>query len=166
MKRSYVGSVAALLALILTAGIAEAQVHWNVGGRLGLSIVTASYGGVSGTSAGLQVGPAAEVIFGKQIAIGTEFDINTQSGTPIEWGTMFKYYFLIPGSKILPYADAGVGLLFLTGGPYFGIRFGGGALFPIAHNLYIPADVQLGPVFVTGTTAFFIEITSGVRYFI
>jgi hypothetical protein len=55
-------------------------------------------------------------------------------------------------------------LIFATGGPYFGIPFGGGALFPIAKNLYIPADLQFGPVFLPGKTAFAIEATTGIRF--
>jgi hypothetical protein len=150
--------------------------------RLGLSIFTGySLGGTtannllyyyygtttttSNTSAGLQIGPTAEVIFDKHYAVVTAFNINTQGGTPIEWQNTFKYYFSVSGSQIKPYADAGFSLIFATGGPYFGIPFGGGALFPIAKNLYIPADLQFGPVFLTGTTAFAIEATTGIRYF-
>ncbi len=133
---------------------------WMVGGKLGMSI--GSGGGAS--SAGLLIGPMAEVIFNRNMAVGTELNINTQSGTPIEWANYFKYYFDIPGSTIKPYANAGLGLWFVTGGPYFGIRFGGGANFKVANNIYIPADLQLGPVFVTGTTVFYVTITSGIRY--
>jgi hypothetical protein len=120
----------------------------------------------STTQAGLQIGPTAEVIFNKQFAIVTEFNINTEGGTPIEWGNLFKVYFNIPGSTIKPYADAGFSLFFVTGGPYFAIRAGGGALFEITKNLYIPADLTLGPVFLTGTTGFYLAVTSGIRYFI
>ena len=98
------------------------------------------------------------------MAVGTEFNINKQGGTPIEWANQFKYYFDVPQSNIKPYADGGFNLFFITGGPYFGIRFGGGANFPIAPNLYIPADLQLGPVFASGSTVFYIAITSGIRY--
>ncbi len=180
MRRTIPGMIAILL--VLSASLAEAQsARWVVGGRLGLSISTGggTGGGVpqfnaatgrfetaSSTQAGLQIGPTAEVIFAKQFAIVTEFNINTQAGTPIEWANMFKAYFAISGSKILPYADGGFSLLFVTGGPWFGIRAGGGALFPIAKDLYIPADLQLGPIFVTGSTIFFIEATTGIRYII
>jgi hypothetical protein len=157
----------------------QAQVKWVVGGRLGMSLYTVSspvsnfyyyYYGTTGstseTQAGLQIGPTGEVIFNKQFAIVTEFNINTQGGTPIEWGNLFKVYFNIPGSTIKPYADAGFGLFFVSGGPYFAIRAGGGANFEIAKNLYIPADLTLGPVFLTGTTGFYLAVTSGIRYYI
>jgi len=176
MKRVPFLVVALVVLLSLSDSIGQAQdPQWVVGGRFGLSIYTVSsgsytnylgytVGGVSATQAGLQIGPAAEVVFHKKYAICTELNINTQAGTPIEWANTFKYFFEISGSKIRPYADAGFNLWLYTGGPYFGLRFGGGALFPIAPKLYIPADLQLGPVFATGITPFYIAITSGIRY--
>jgi len=152
------------------------QPSWSVGGRLGISIGSAGGGGtfynfqtgryedVSNTSAGLQIGFTGEALFNKAYAIVSEFNINTQAGTPIEWANSFKYYIPIRGSKIKAYADAGFNLWLVSGGPYFGIRFGGGALFPIAPKLYIPADLQLGPIFATGSTVFYVAITSGIRY--
>jgi len=139
---------------------AEAQVRWVVGGNMGLSIGS----GGGDTQAGFHFGPMGEVVFNKQLAVGTEFNVNTQSGTPIEWANYFKYYFAVTGSKIKPYADAGFGLYFVTGGPYFDLRFGGGAQFPVAPKLYIPAEVQLGPAFYTGNTVFVVLIRSGIRY--
>jgi hypothetical protein len=176
MKRFSTAFTLFILLLTLVVVTANSQTQWIVGGRLGISI--GSYGAsapaygylgyaaasTSTTSAGLQIGPTGEVVFNKQFAIATEFNINTQGGTPIEWANSFKVYFLIPGSKIRPYADAGFSLWFITGGPYFGIRGGGGALFPIANKLYIPADIQLGPVFITGATFFYIAATTGIRY--
>ena len=142
--------------IVLLPFSSTAQVHWMVGGKMGLSLL-------DGT-AGLQIAPMGEVLFGKGLAVGSEFGINTQTGTPIEWANYFKYYFTVPGSKIKPYANGGFGLWFYTGGPYFGINFGGGANFPIAKNLYVPADLQLGPVFGAGTSVFYFAITSGIRY--
>lgn len=169
---------ALFLALLTCMSLADAQPQWMVGGRFGLSIYTVGGGdipsfngfgfttikGPSSTQAGLQIGPTAEVIFNKRYAICMDLNLNTQGGTPIEWANTFKMYFVIPGSKIRPYADAGFNLFFYTGGPYFGVRAGGGALFPLTQNLYIPADLQLGPVFGTGITPFYIAITSGIRY--
>ena len=158
---------------------AQSSLKWNIGGRFGLSVGS----GGGGSSAGLQIGPMAELLFNKNMGVGTELNINTQPGTPIEWADYFKYYFDIPGnSNIKPYADAGISLWFFTGGPFFGIRFGGGANFKVAPNLYIPADLQLGPVFYstpgvsynylgypygstsTSSTFFYFAITSGIRY--
>jgi len=182
MKLLRVMFVGIVVLSFLPLSASLAQVRWVVGGRLGMSLGTVSvasnpiynyytglYGNAastSSTSAGLQIGPTAEVIFGRQFAVTTEFNINTEGGTPIEWANTFKAYFLIPGSKILPYADGGFGLLFVTGGPFFGVRAGGGALFPIAKNLYIPADLQLGLYFGNSLTLFWLAITSGIRYFI
>jgi hypothetical protein len=174
MKRSVAILVVALTVLSLWGADASAQGKWIVGGRLGMSLYTVSvpsynyyYGtssSTSSTSAGLQIGFTGEYLFNKQMGVGSEFNINTQAGTPIEWATFFKMYFLIKGSDIRPYADGGFNLFFVTGGPYFGIRFGGGALFKIAKNLYIPADLQLGLVFPTGATVFYLAVTSGIRY--
>jgi hypothetical protein len=146
---------------------------WLIGGRLGMSLASAS----GSTSAGVQIGPMAEVIFSRNLAVGTELNINTQSGTPIEWADYFKVYFDIPGSNVKPYVNGGVSLWFVTGGPYFGLRFGGGANFKVANNLYIPADLQLGPVFYSEktydfyggsssktNTIFYLAITTGIRY--
>jgi hypothetical protein len=145
---------------ISTTNTSFSQVRWAFGGNMGLSV--ASGGGLS--SAGLHLGPMGEVLIGKGPAIGTEININTQTGTPIEWANYFKWYFAVPGSKIKPYANGGFGLYFFTGGPYFDLRFGGGAQFPVGRNLYIPAELQLGPIFATGTTGFVFIIRGGVRY--
>jgi hypothetical protein len=152
---------------------ASSGTDWMIGGRLGMSLASGS----GNSSAGLQIGPMAEVIFSRNFAVGTELNINTQSGTPIEWADYFKMYFNIPGSSIKPYANLGVSLWFVTDGPYFGIRLGGGALFKVANNVYIPADLQLGPVFFSektfdiygkattkGNTIFYLAITTGIRY--
>ncbi len=152
--------VAILLAGTHTASQAQ-NVRWIVGGNMGLGI---SSGGWGGTSAGFNFGPMAEVVFSKQFAIGTEFNINTTSGTPIEWADYFKYYILVKGSTLKPYVDGGFSLIFVTGGPYFGIRFGGGVGFLVAKSIYIGPDIQLGPVFVTGSTMFAFLIRGAFRY--
>lgn len=122
--------------------------------------------GGSGAKAGFHFGPTGEVVFSKQFAIVEALNINTQSGTPIEWMSLFKYYFPIPGSKIKPYADAGFSLYFVSGGPYVSIPFGGGVLFSITNNLYIPADAQFGPIFASGTTVFGVLVTTGIRFWL
>lgn len=152
-----------LVALLMCAAAPAAQAQqpkWTVGGNMLLSI--GSGGGA--TSAGFHFGPMAEVVFNRTYAIGTEFNINTQAGTPIEWPFYFKYYINSGSAKIKPYVDGGFNLLFLTGGPYFGIRFGGGAGFQVARGIYVGPDVQLGPIFATGTTIFYILLRGGFRY--
>jgi hypothetical protein len=159
-NRIYLLMMSVLVLMLLLANMSEAQMHGNVGLRMGLSITS----GGGGSQAGFQIGPTAELIFSKVFALGTDLNINTQTGTPIEWADYFKYYFSIAGSNIHPYADGGLGLWFVTGGPYFGLRFGGGANIGVAKNISIPADLQLGPVFYTGNTVFYFAITTGVRY--
>ncbi len=131
-----------------------------LGGRFGISFGS----GAGASSAGLQIGPTFDIEFNKGMMVGSEFNINTQTGTPIEWANYFKYMIPMKSTKIAPYADGGFSLWLVTGGPFFGIRFGGGAYFKVGPNLYVPADLQLGPVFVTGTTVFYFAMTSGIRY--
>jgi hypothetical protein len=149
-----------LCTLFITGAASAQNVRWVVGGNMGLSIGS----GGGGSSAGFHFGPMTEVLFGKGMAAGTEFNINTQAGTPIEWAAYFKYYFAVSGSKLKPYADIGPSLYFVTGGPYFGIRFGGGVGIPVAKNIFIGPDLQFGPVFTTGSTTFVILIRGGLRY--
>ena len=158
MKRHTLLLVAVALAITVLQHTSQAQVRWSLGGNMGIVIAT------SPSSADFGFGPMAEVLFGRGPAVGTEFNIVTVPGTALDWSTYFKYYFTVPGSKTKPYVNAGFGLVFLTGGPYFSIRFGGGANFEVARNLYIAPDLQLGPIFASGTTVFNIMIRGGIRY--
>lgn len=167
MKNRVTAVFAVLILLVLAMQSSHSQVKWVVGGNMGLSISTG--GGASSTD--FTFGPMAEVMFGKGPAVGTEFDITTATGTPITWASYFKYYFTIPGSNIKPYAHAGFALIFVTNGPHVFIPFGGGASFGVARNLYVSADLTLGPAFISspfpgfpGTTAFNISIRPGIRY--
>ncbi len=160
MKTKVRSGVLALL-FLLGANSMQAEVRWIVGGKLGMSLVT----GGGSTDAGLHIGPMAEALFTKNMAMGSEFTVNTQAGTPVIWANYFKYYFDVHQSAIKPYAHGGFFLDFVTGGPYFGLSFGGGANFPIAKNLYIPAEITLGPVFTT-PARFQMTFTSGIRYIV
>ncbi len=155
MKKSLVGLTVFILLLLSDFNFAQ-KPDWIIGGRLGISIAS--------STAGLQIGPMAEIKFNRNMSVGTEFNINTQTGTPIEWANYFKYYIDVIGSKVKPYVNGGFNLVFVTGGPYFGIRFGGGVNFPVAPRISIPADLQFGPVFASGESVFYLAITSGIRY--
>ncbi len=159
MKKIFFISFLLLLIFLSDSAFAQRQ-QWVIGGRFGLSVL--SYTG--GSASGLQIGPMAEYKLNRNMAIGTEFNINTQGGTPIEWADYFKYYFDIPRSTVKAYVNGGFSLWFYEGGPYFGLRFGGGANFKVAPRIYIPADLQLGPVFASGVSIFYFAITSGIRY--
>ncbi len=160
MKRVLVVPTLLTAAVLFLASPADAQQpKWIVGGNMLLSISTGA-----GSSAGFTFGPMAEVVFNRQYAIGTEFNIHTQAGTPIEWANYFKYYISTTNRTLKPYVDGGLNLLFVTTGPYFGIRFGGGVGFNVAKGIWVGPDLQLGPVFATGTTIFVILIRGGFRY--
>lgn len=173
-----VASVALLLPLAANLGFGQ-KPQWSAGFEMGLSISSTGGGETvqfnpatgqfetkgSGAKAGFVFGPTGEVVFSKTYGIRSAFFIGTQAGTPIEWQNLFRYYFLIKGSNIKPYAHAGFSLVFVTGGPYVAIPFGGGALFPVAKNLYIPADLTFGPIFGGGTTVFGVQIKGGIRYY-
>lgn len=130
-----------------------------IGGRGGLSIFSNR-----GSSAGMQLGPAFDYQFSNGMVLGSDILLNTQDGTPVEWSNYYKYFIDVAKSDIKPYANGGFSLWFYSGGPSFGLQAGGGAYFKIAPNLYIPADIQLGPVFTSGSSTFYFAMTSGVRY--
>jgi hypothetical protein len=162
--------VVGLVMCCAVAGV-QAQNKWVVGGNMGLSLF-------EGT-AGFHVGPMAEFALNRNLAVGSEFTINTQGGTQAIWFSYVKYHFPISGSKLRPYGDAGFLLDFATGGPYFGFLGGGGVNIPMANRLSISPEIQLGPIFsvgggtygyggysytVKGTTIFAVIIRGGIRY--
>ncbi len=151
-----------LFAISFFSVAAYSQNRFVVGGGLGLSVA----GGVE-TSPGFQIGPMGEYYLepeNNRMAVGTGININSQSGTPVEWANYFKYFININKTDMKPYIDAGLSLWFYHGGPSLAVRFGGGINFLVAPNIYIPADVQLGPVFATGTSVFYFALTTGIRY--
>ena len=158
MKRNLalVGVFACMIFLFHQTMFAQ---QYAVGGRLGLSIYS-----IGGSSSGLQFGPTVDVDLSNGLLGGSDFNINTQEGTPVEWAFYVKHLINVSRSDVTPYVDGGFSLWFATGGPYFGLRIGGGAYFPLAKNVSIPADIQLGPVFTSGSTTFYFALTSGIRY--
>ena len=141
MKKSMFTATLILAVLAVTPrGYAQ---HWSLGGNMGLSLL--------GGSAGFHVTPTAELLFNRDMGLGSEFSINTQFGVPLLWYPYFKYYFGIRNSKLRPYANGGpVLILNIPDAPYFGILFGGGVNIPVAHRLYLAPDVVFGPVFGVG----------------
>ena len=121
----------------------------------------------------------AEMSLNKDMAVGSEFSINTQGGTQAVWFNYFKYMFTLQGSKLRPYGDGGFMLDFASGGPYFGVLFGGGVNIPVASRLMVSPELQLGPIFsygggsyrvgplvvdVKGSSVFVIYFRGGIRY--
>ena len=152
----------ALTVVSLLIGSAYSQGKFVAGGRIGLSVA-----GGAETSPGFQIGPMGEYFFNSNntnMALGTELNINTQAGTPVEWANYFKYFIAVNRIDMKPYIDGGLSLWFYPGGPSLAIRFGGGINFLIAPNIYIPADIQIGPIFATGSSVFYFAVTTGIRY--
>ncbi len=153
-----------ILVIYFFSGVIYSQSKFDIGGRIGLSVA-----GGAETSPGFQIGFVGEYNFdslNNKMAVGTEFNLNTQPGTPVEWANYFKYYISLSRTDIKPYIDGGLSLWFFSDGPFAAIRFGGGINFLIAPNLYIPADIQVGPIFTTGNSVFYFAITSGIRYYL
>lgn len=171
MKRVLVATVAVMILVFCAVSPGQAQLRWVVGGNTGLSLL-------DGT-AGFHIGPMGEIILNKSMSAGSELSINTQGGTPVIWYNYFKYNFALQGTKLKPYGDAGLLLTFMTGGPYFGLLFGGGVAIPMAPKLSINPELQMGPIFsvgggtyhvgpytfeAEGATLFAVIIRGGIRY--
>lgn len=140
--RKHLLACAACLAVLCGTIQGHAQ-HWSLGGNTGLSV----FGG----SPGFHVTPAAEILFNRHVAAGSEFSINTQYGAPLIFHPYFKYYFDIRGSQWRPFASVGPVLaLNVSDGPRFGFLFGTGFNIPVARSLYFSPNVLLGPVFNVG----------------
>ena len=181
--RRHLATAAVMIAIFMGTTPGRSQ-NWTIGGNIGLSSID--------RSAGFQISPMAELRFGRGMGVGTEFSVNTQYGTPLLWHTYFKYYFGVPGSGVKPYASAGPLLaLNVPNGPSFGLLLGGGVNIPVAGDLYLAPDIQLGPVFdvgggtynlflygnyygmgaysassytVPGATVLFLSVRAGLRY--
>ena len=132
----------------------------TIGGRFGFSNLSAG----GGSSSGLQIGAMGDYAYKHNILFGSDLNINTQNSTPFEWAVFGKYLIDMPSTNVQPYVDGGFNLWAFSGGPYFGLRFGGGVYFPVNSQISIPADLQFGPVFTSGSSTFYFALTSGIRY--
>jgi hypothetical protein len=141
-------------AIVCSASRAHAQ-DWTIGGNMGLSTLDGYLG--------FHIAPMAELAFNRNMAIGSEFSLNTQSGLPLQLYPYFKYFISISNSAVRPYVNAGpVMTLNIPGSPSFGILFGGGANIPIARGISIAPDVTSWSY--PSSTIFAFNIRVGIRY--
>ncbi len=140
--KKYFAVVAVTFAFFLQAIPLHAQ-QWSLGGNMGLSLL--------GGSPGFQMTPMGEMLFNRNIGVGSEFSINTQFNAPLIWHPYLKYYFSVRGSQWKPHISAGPLLAFnVPNGPSFGILLGGGVNIPLANKLYLAPNLLVGPVFGYG----------------
>lgn len=59
-----------ILSGITAFSYVQSSLKWKIWGRFGLSVLSSDVG------AGFQIGPMGELIFNKNIGIGTEFNVN------------------------------------------------------------------------------------------
>ncbi|NOX67319.1 MAG: hypothetical protein GXO85_16350 [Chlorobi bacterium] len=114
---------------------------------------------------GLQVGGLLEYVTKHNLAFGTEVNLNTQKGMPIEWALQIKYFFNTDVMGLKPYIDIGGDLWFFTGGPYAGARIGAGMDMQLSRNFVIPLDFQFGQVFIGDDRASYFAGTTGIKFF-
>jgi hypothetical protein len=146
-----------LVALVLLGATmpSAAQVRPSAGVRAGFAAWD--------REAGLLFGARGELPIDRELALGVALDLSTQTGTPVEWSTVLRYRFGKPSEGWDPYASGGVGLLFTEGGPFFGIKLGGGATVPLARHVRAGVDVTAGPTF-TRSTAFSLSAAAVLLY--
>lgn len=140
--KKYSLAVAAIITLLVSATQAHSQ-QWSLGGNMGLSLL--------GSAPGFHITPTAELMFNRNIGVGTEFSVNTQYGAPLLWRPYFTYHIGIRGSRLKPYANVGPVLAFnVPSGPSFGILFGAGVNIPIANRVSLAPNLLVGPLFGYG----------------
>ena len=153
-----------LLRLFILFSIVVAVQHgyaqeMAVDGKFGVSIFS------GGGSTAFLLGGAVDIPTRQNFFVRPELNITTHGGTPIELAAVVKYDIPSIKSPSKVYVDGGLGLWFFSGGPYFGLDFGGGTIFPLdVSKISIPAEIRLGPIFSSGSTTFQIGISGGVRF--
>ena len=159
MKRNTTLFVLLVMLFIGLPGSVVAQ-KMAFDGKLGLSFFTGN-----GSSTGLLLGGGLDILLQERLYARPELNITTHNGTPIELGGKLKYL-LPPGSMSTDfYLTGGLGIWFYSGGSALGLDGGVGTLFPLSGtNLKIPAEVRIGPIFVSGSSVFQIALTTGVRF--
>ncbi len=146
---------------LLTAGNLFSQTFYY-GIRTGFSLARADE---TTPKLGFQVGGLLEYVTEYNLAFGTEVNLNTQKGMPIEWALQIKYYFDTKVTGLKPYIDIGGDLWFFTGGPYAGARIGAGMDLQLSRKFVIPLDFQFGQVFIGDDNASYFAGTTGIKFF-
>ncbi len=150
------------LTIVLIHGNSFGQ-KYAADAKFGLSFLSGRGSG----SSGVLFGGALDIPVGQGLYARPELNITTHSDTPIELAGGLKYNIPNTNTATQFYVDGGIGIWFYSGGPYVGLDFTGGAIFPLSDsNLKIPAEVRIGPIFATGSTVFQVTLTSGVRFVI
>ena len=148
--------------LILAGIIGVGHTHSQpsaIEGRLGMSVFSRG-----GGSTGLLLGGALEIPFRQELSFRPELNMTSHNGTPIELGAKLRYE--IPASPLKQrlYVIGGLGAWFYSGGPGFGIDFGGGMMFLLeGTKLSVPLEIRLGPIFGSGGSSFQMSLTGGIR---
>jgi hypothetical protein len=131
-------------------------------GKFGLSFFS---GG--GSSTAVLFGGAVDFPLNDQSSLFArpELNITTHGATPIEIAGVVKYDVTTSFVPHKLYVDGGLGIWFMTGGPYIGLDLGGGIIFPLQNEGFqIPLEIRLGPIFSSGASIFQIALTTGVRF--
>ncbi len=131
------------------------------GARLGLSLARADE---TTPKLGLQAGGLLEYVTASNLSFGTELNLNTQKGMPIEWALQIKYYFETSVKGLLPYVGIGGDMWFFGDGPYFGGKVIGGMDMQLGRHFAIPLDFQWGQVFIGDDTAYYFGGSTGIKF--
>ena len=153
-------SIIFILSLFVSGELFSQRVYY--GARFGLSLAQADD---ETAKLGMLVGGLLEYVTASNIAFGTEINLNTQKGLPIEWALQVKYYFNTNIKGLKPHIDLGANLWFFEGGPYTGWRVGGGLDFQLSRYFVIPLDFQYGKVSIGDDWVDYFAGTTGVKFF-
>jgi hypothetical protein len=150
-----------LFLLLSTSSLLYSQ-HATYGFKTGPSLAR---GTVDTVSLGLQIGAQLEYVFSSNIAFGSELNINTQPGIPIDWVLQVKYYFKLKQKEIIPFIGVGTQVWFFEGGPYYAASVGAGVDLWLSKKFIVPIDLQFGRIFIDEGEVISFAGTVGIKYF-
>ena len=151
-----------ILFLILPTSSFIYSQHATYGMKTGPSLAR---GTVDTVSLGLQIGAQLEYVFSSNIAFGSELNLNTQSGIPIEWALHVKYYFNLKQKEMIPFIGVGTQVWFFEGGPYYGVKVVSGIDLKLNKKFIVPIDLQLGRIFIDDGEVISFAGTVGIKFF-